>query len=73
MKWVEDKTTKITTSEIVWEFIKENNMVRLGVSTKVAMDNATYFSSIEIIEFYFRYGIKISHSSDYFYARKWSS
>ena len=30
------------------------------------MDNTTYFSSIEITNFCFEYGITVSHSSDYF-------
>ena len=41
-------------------------MVRFGVPTKVVIDNASYFSSIEITEFYFEYGVKINHSSYYF-------
>ena len=65
-KWVEAKAMKKTTSEVVCEFIKENILVRFGVPIKLVMDNASYFSSIEITDFYFEYGIHVSHSSDYF-------
>ena len=41
-------------------------MVRFGIPIKLVMDNAAYFSLIEIINFYFEYGIIVSHSSNYF-------
>lgn len=65
-KWVESKSTKKTTSEVVCEFIKENILVRFGVPIKLVMDNTSYFSSIEITDFYFEYGITVGHSFDYF-------
>ena len=65
-KWVEAKATKKTTSEVVCEFIKENILARFGVPIKLVMDNASYFSSIEITNFCFEYGITFGHSSDYF-------
>ena len=65
-KWVEAKATKKTTSDVVSEFIKENILVRFGVPIKLVMDNASYFSSIEITDFFFEYRITVGHSSDYF-------
>ena len=65
-KWVEAKATKKTTSEVVCDFIKENILVRFGVPIKLLMDNASYFSSIEITDLCFEYGIIVGHSSDYF-------
>lgn len=65
-KWVESKETKRTTFEVVWEFIKENILLRFEVPKKIVMDNVTYFSSIDITKFCSKYGITISHSSDYF-------
>lgn len=66
MKWVEVKATKRTTSEVVCEFIKENFLVRFEVPTKIVMNNASYFSSIEITKFFIKYGISIRHSSNIF-------
>lgn len=66
IKWVEEKATKRITSEVVCEFIKENIMVRFGVLVRLVMDNVAYFSSAEITNFYFEYGITASHLSDYF-------
>ena len=65
-KWVEAKATKRTTENVVSEFIKEHILVRFGVPTKLVMDNASYFSSVEITNFCFEYEITVSHSSDYF-------
>ena len=66
IKWVEAKATKKTTSKVMCEFINENILVRFGVPIKLVMDNASYFSLIEITNFYFEYGITIGHSSHYF-------
>lgn len=60
-KWLEAKATKKTTFEVVCEFIKENILVKFGVPIKLVMDNASYFSSIEITNFCFEYGITVSH------------
>ena len=60
-KWVEAKATKKTTSEVVCEFIKENMLVKFGVPIKLVMDYVAYFSSIEITNFCFEYGIIVSH------------
>lgn len=65
-KWVEAKATKKTTSKVVFEFIKENTLVRFGAPIKLVMDSATYFSSMEITNFFFKHGIAVNHSSDYF-------
>ena len=65
-KWVEAKATKKTTVELVCKFIKENILVRFSIPIKLVMDNASYFSSVEITNFCFEYEITVSHSSDYF-------
>ena len=52
-KWLEAKPMKKKTSEVVCKFLKENILVRFGVPVKLVMDNATYFSSIEITNFCF--------------------
>lgn len=65
-KCVEAKPTKKSTSQVVSEFIKESILVRFGVPLKLVMDNATYFSSVEIVELYYDYTIHLSYSSYYF-------
>lgn len=44
-KWVEAKSMKKTSSQVVCEFIKEHIQVGFGVPMKLVMDNASYFSS----------------------------
>ena len=65
-KWVEAKAMKKATSTVVCEFIKEQILVRFGVPAKLVMDNASYFTSAEIIAFCYDNGIQVGHSSDYF-------
>lgn len=58
---------KKTTSQVVCEFVKEKILVRFVVPAKLIMDNASYFSSSEIIAFCYDNGIQVGHSSDYFH------
>ena len=51
-KWVEAKPTKKTSSEVVYEFLKEHILIKFGFAMNLIMDNVSYFSSLEIIEFY---------------------
>ena len=64
--WVEAKETKTTTFEVIWKFIKENILVRFGIHIKLEMNNVVYFSLVEITEFFFEYGMIVSHPSDNF-------
>ncbi|XP_059073231.1 uncharacterized protein LOC131874037 [Cryptomeria japonica] len=57
---------KQTTSEVVCDFIKQNLLVRYGVPHKIVTDNAINFSSHEISAFCYKYGIILSHASDYY-------
>lgn len=65
-KWVEAIPTKQCTSVVVCQFLKENIVSRFGVPHKIVADNASCFSSYEIINFCFDHGITLSHSSDYY-------
>ncbi|XP_059075436.1 uncharacterized protein LOC131875353 [Cryptomeria japonica] len=65
-KWVEVALVKQTTSEVVCDFIKKNLLVRYGVPHNIVTDNATNFSSHEISAFCYKYGIILSHASDYY-------
>ena len=63
---MEEKPTKKTASKFIYEFIKENILIRFGVLMKLVMDNVAYFSSAEITKFCYNNNIHLSHSSDYF-------
>ncbi|KAH9292729.1 hypothetical protein KI387_042086, partial [Taxus chinensis] len=65
-KWVEAIPVKNATSEIVCNFIKENIIVRFGIPHKIIADNASNFSSREVISFFYEYGITLAHASDYY-------
>ena len=65
-KWVEANSMKNISLNMVCEFLKELIMVRFGVPMKLVIDNASYFSSSEIINFFYDNGINIRHYFDYF-------
>ena len=65
-KWVEAKTTKKLTFEVVSKFIKENILVSFGMHIKILMDKKTYFYLVDITKSFFEYIIIVSHSSNYF-------
>ncbi|XP_057819195.2 uncharacterized protein LOC131032281 [Cryptomeria japonica] len=53
-------------SSVGQSFLKENIISRFGVPYKIVTGNAATFSSSEITQFYFEYGILLTHSSDYY-------
>jgi transposase InsO family protein len=65
-KWVEAIPTKSTTDKVVMDFLEDRIITRFGVPVKITMDNAKAFSSTELSSFYFKYGIILSHSSNYY-------
>lgn len=64
-KWVEAIPTK-TTEKVVIDFLEDKLIARFGVPSKITTDNAEAFSSAGISSFYFKYGIILSHSSNYY-------
>jgi hypothetical protein len=65
-RWVEAIPTKKATKEVVMKFLEEKIITRFGVPAKITTDNAKYFSSMALNEFCFKYGIILSHSSNYY-------
>ena len=65
-KWVEAIPTRNATEKVVIDFIKERIITRFGTPLKITTDNAKAFSSREVNDFCFKYGIILSHSSDYY-------
>eukprot|EP00253_Pinus_taeda_P017139 PITA_17139 len=48
------------------DFIDNNIITRFSVPAKITTDNARAFSSLEFSSFCFKYGIILSHSSNYY-------
>jgi transposase InsO family protein len=64
--WVESIPTKKATEEVVVNFLEERIITRFGVPSKITTDNAKAFSSLALAKFCFKYGIVLSHSSNYY-------
>jgi transposase InsO family protein len=58
--------TKKATKEVVMKFLDEKIITRFGVPAKITTDNAKAFSSMALNEFCFKYGIVLSHCSNYY-------
>ena len=56
-KRVEAIPTKKQTKEVVMKFLEENIITRFGIPNKITTNNIKYFSSMELNEFLFKYGI----------------
>jgi hypothetical protein len=65
-RWVEAIPTKKAMEEVVMKFLEEKIITRFGVPAKITTDNAKAFSSMALNEFCFKYGIVLSHSSNYY-------
>ena len=64
-KWVELIPTKKDVDKVIMEFLEDKIITIFGVPSKITTGNAKAFSSMEFTSFYFKYGIMISHSSNY--------
>jgi hypothetical protein len=65
-RWVEYVPTKKATEEVVMNFLEDRIITRFGVPSKITIDNAKAFNSYALVEFCFKYGIVLSHSSNYY-------
>eukprot|EP00253_Pinus_taeda_P022815 PITA_22815 len=65
-KWVEAIPAKNATENVIMDFIENIIITRFGVPAKITIDNAKDFSSSEFSFFCFKYGIVLSHSSNYY-------
>ena len=57
--------TKKATDKVVMDFLESNIITRFSALAKITTDNAKAFSSAEFTSFCFKYGIILSHSSNY--------
>ena len=65
-KWVEAIPTKKVTDAIVMDFLDDKIITRFGVPARIITDNGPCFVSSEMSSFCFKYGIVLSHSSNYY-------
>jgi transposase InsO family protein len=65
-RWVKSIPTKKATKEVVMNFLEDQIINRFGVPSKITTDNAKDFNSYALVEFCFKYGIVLSHSSNYY-------
>ena len=65
-KWIEAIPTKATTKKVVMDFLEDKIITRFGVPTKITTDNSKAFSSVAMSSFFFKYGIILSHSLNYY-------
>ena len=65
-KWVEAIPTKKATDAIVMDFLEDKIITRFSVPARIITDNGPCFVSFEMSSFCFRYGIILSHSSNYY-------
>ena len=65
-KWVEAIPTKAATEKVLIDFLEDKIITRFGVPTKITTDNAKSFSLVAMSAFCFKYGIILSHSSNYY-------
>jgi hypothetical protein len=65
-KWVEAIPTKSATEKVVMDFLEDRIITRFGVPSKIVTDNAKAFCSAEMSSFCFKYGIILSHASNYY-------
>jgi transposase InsO family protein len=65
-RWVEAIPTKKATEEVVMSFLEDRIITRFGAPAKITTDNAKAFNSLALANFCFKYGIVLSHSSNYY-------
>jgi hypothetical protein len=58
--------TKKSIEEVVMNFLEERIITIFGVPSKITTDNSKSLSSLALVEFCFKYGIVLSHSSNYY-------
>jgi hypothetical protein len=65
-RWVEAIPLKTSSSAAIIHFLEENILTRFGVPKKITTDNASVFRSVELVAFFLRFGITLSHSANYY-------
>lgn len=64
--WTEVIPLKVINDNEVIQFLQRNIISRFGVPNCLVFDNATYFSSLKIVEFSLKHNITLKYSSNYY-------
>ena len=62
-KWIQAIPTRQATETVIMQFLEEHILSRFCVPRKIIIDNASAFKSKKMISFYFKYQIKLGHST----------
>ena len=65
-RWVEAISLRKVNEDAVMDFLQDHIMTRFGVPISLVFYNASYFSSIKIIEFANEKGMKLYYSPNYY-------
>jgi hypothetical protein len=60
-KWVESIPTKKAIEEVVMSFLEHRIIKRFGAPANITIDNAKAFNTLALVNFFFKYGIVLSH------------
>jgi hypothetical protein len=63
---VESIPTKRAIDDVVIDFLEERIITKFRCPLSIVTNNAKYFSSLKIFEFFMRHGIVQKHSSNYY-------
>jgi capsule polysaccharide export protein KpsE/RkpR len=65
-RWVEAIPTKKTTEEVVISFLEDRIITMFDASSKITTNNVKAFNSLASTHLCVKYGIVLSHSSNYY-------
>jgi transposase InsO family protein len=65
-RWVEVISIKKATKEVVMNFLEDRIITRFGAPTKITSDNVKDIGSLTLANFCSKYGVVVSHSSNYY-------
>lgn len=65
-RWTEAIPLKNINDNEVIQFLQQNIITRFGVPSCLVFYNATYFSSLKIVEFALKHNINLKYSSNYY-------
>jgi hypothetical protein len=66
MRWTKEIPLTRVNEEIIIKFLEQHLITRFGVPSVLVFYNATYFSSLKLIEFSLEKGIILRYSTNYY-------
>jgi hypothetical protein len=65
-RWIEAIPFKVINDNEVIQLLQQNIISRFGVPSCLVFDNATYFSSLNIVKFALKHNINIKYLANYY-------